>query len=340
MKERISLPKVSIIIPTYNRAHFLSHAIESALAQSYQNIEVIVSDNASTDYTSELIKKYVEDPRFKYFKNKENIGSIPNYRKALYEYATGDYAIILNDDDYIIDNSYISKAIEIFRENNDIVLVFANCKTLYEKEGVFKNSSYQLSERLDGRHYFLNYMTKKCPAIYFLTGIFDRHKAIELDAFKEDVPNADNLLWMKLMLIGNLGFVKDHVGVWRIHGTNCGQVMDMKTRLTSLVIFKKAAQFALSRGENYSLVKAWQRRITKRYLRFAFFSVLSRRSFKHVASFVRGIKEENSYFLTLLLEPIIIAQLILALLGKDIHERARVLYWKYIERKKVYLASH
>ena len=59
-------PKVSIMIPTYNRAHYLVDAIDSSLAQDYPNFEVIVSDNASTDGTLNVVRKYKADPRFRY----------------------------------------------------------------------------------------------------------------------------------------------------------------------------------------------------------------------------------------------------------------------------------
>ena len=92
-------PQISILIPTYNRAGYLAEAIESALDQDYPNLEVIVSDNASTDGTEKWIQRYSADSRFRYFRNETNLGSGPNYRKLLYVYATGEYGHFLTDDD-------------------------------------------------------------------------------------------------------------------------------------------------------------------------------------------------------------------------------------------------
>ena len=64
-------PKISILIPTYNRAHYLMEAIETSLQQDYSNFEVIVSDNASTDDTLERVKKYLDDPHFRYYRNEK-----------------------------------------------------------------------------------------------------------------------------------------------------------------------------------------------------------------------------------------------------------------------------
>jgi glycosyltransferase involved in cell wall biosynthesis len=64
------------MIPTYNQAKYISKAIESALNIDYPNIEVIVSDDCSTDNTEEVVSKYLSDDRFKYIKNEKNLGRV------------------------------------------------------------------------------------------------------------------------------------------------------------------------------------------------------------------------------------------------------------------------
>ena len=124
---------VSIIIPTYNRANYLTKAIDSALSQDYPNIEVIVSDNASSDDTGEMVKKYKDDNRFKYFRNNHNLGMVANWRKALNNYATGNFFMILSDDDYLIDDNYISKVVKLVESDPEIVIVYGNGYLFYEK---------------------------------------------------------------------------------------------------------------------------------------------------------------------------------------------------------------
>ena len=105
--------KISILIPTFNRAQYLPRAVESALSQDYNNIEVIVSDNASTDNTMEVMERFKDNKNFKYFRNNKNLGMVRNWKKELDEYSSGDYFIILSDDDYLVDNEYISKAVKL-----------------------------------------------------------------------------------------------------------------------------------------------------------------------------------------------------------------------------------
>jgi len=91
---------VTIGIPTYNRADgYLRQALQSALAQTYQNVEVLVADNCSTDDTQRVVAE-VGGGRVKYVKQPTNLGSQGNYN-SLVERATGEYFLMLHDDDRI-----------------------------------------------------------------------------------------------------------------------------------------------------------------------------------------------------------------------------------------------
>ena len=97
----MSLPKVSIAIPVYNRETLVQRAIESALAQTYSEIEIIVVDNCSSDNTYEVIQKYAQiDKRVKCFRNERNIGPVPNWQRAV-EKSQGEYVKILFSDDWM-----------------------------------------------------------------------------------------------------------------------------------------------------------------------------------------------------------------------------------------------
>ena len=100
---------VSIGIPTYNRADgYLRNALESALAQTYDNIEVIVSDNCSTDDTEDLIKSYT-DKRIRYFRQENNLGVEGNFNYCV-EQARGEYFLLLCDDD-LIDPDFVETCV-------------------------------------------------------------------------------------------------------------------------------------------------------------------------------------------------------------------------------------
>ncbi|MBB1077122.1 glycosyltransferase family 2 protein [Rhodoferax sp. 4810] len=130
-------PKVSIGIPTFNRCKQLAIAIQSALNQTYRNIEIIIVDNASTDATEEICRRGVlNDSRIIYFRNSVNIGATNNFNKLL-ALASGQYFMWLGDDDYI-DDSYIEECMEVVINCPQVVLVSGS--PLYYKS---KKFSYQ-----------------------------------------------------------------------------------------------------------------------------------------------------------------------------------------------------
>ena len=90
-------PSFSICIPNYNYGKYIGQTIESVLTQTYQNFEIIVVDNASTDNSIEIIESF-KDPRIKLYKNNYNIGFAPNLQKAT-SLATKEFINLLSSDD-------------------------------------------------------------------------------------------------------------------------------------------------------------------------------------------------------------------------------------------------
>ena len=146
MSEIFNQPLVTVAIPTYNCAEkFLSNALSSALAQNYNNLEVIVSDNCSTDNTSQLVNGY-NDERLKYVKQKNNIGANGNFNFCLNE-AKGEYILFLCDDD-LIDPDFISTCISKFtREDGHSFIrtgarvIDSSGKILYEAKNIVQEKT-------------------------------------------------------------------------------------------------------------------------------------------------------------------------------------------------------
>lgn len=94
------LPLVTIGVPTYNRANkYLREALESALAQTYPNLEIVVSDNGSTDNTESVVHSYA-DPRIRYYRQQPPVIPNDNFNFCLRQ-ANGVYFLMLHDDDKI-----------------------------------------------------------------------------------------------------------------------------------------------------------------------------------------------------------------------------------------------
>src|SRR6185369_1809748 len=118
----ISLPKVSICIPTYNYGQFIADTIESVLAQSYVDYELIVVDNCSSDNTRDIVSAYMaKDRRIRYYCNESNLGMVGNWNRCL-QYARGDYVKILCADD-LLEPSCIERSMEFFDRYPNVSLV-------------------------------------------------------------------------------------------------------------------------------------------------------------------------------------------------------------------------
>ena len=90
---------VSIIMPAYNSEKYIGETIESVLAQTYQNWELLIVDDCSTDNTPNIVRSYLaKDSRFKYYRLSQNLGAAAARNKAMYE-ATGEYMAFLDSDD-------------------------------------------------------------------------------------------------------------------------------------------------------------------------------------------------------------------------------------------------
>jgi len=113
-------PLVSIIIPTYNRSYILQNSINSALNQTYQNIEVLIIDDYSNDDTENKVKS-ISDERLKYHKNKFVKGA-PGARNYGLKIAKGELIQFLDSDD-LLKKEKIEKQVKVFEEQNADIVV-------------------------------------------------------------------------------------------------------------------------------------------------------------------------------------------------------------------------
>lgn len=127
-------PKVSIGLPVFNGEKYLEEVLASILAQTCQDFELIISDNASTDRTPEICKRYVAmDERIRYSRNPVNIGGGPNENKVV-ELSTGEYFCWIGHDDRY-EPDYIRSCVEVLDSRPEIVHCYSIITTCDENEG-------------------------------------------------------------------------------------------------------------------------------------------------------------------------------------------------------------
>ena len=173
-------PLVTIAVPTYNRAdRYLRQAVESALDQTYSNVEVIVSDNCSADNTEALIKGY-SAPRLRYFRQVKNIGANNNFNFCV-EQARGDYFLLLQDDD-LIDCDFAEVCMQAAGYNTDIGIIRTGTRVIDSDGKVLKESPNRVGG-LSTADFFIGWFRGK-TSLYLCSTLFNTRRLKELGGFR------------------------------------------------------------------------------------------------------------------------------------------------------------
>ncbi len=176
----MSFPLVTIAIPTYNRADaYLKGVIQCALDQTYSNIEILISDNCSTDNTESLVKSF-KDARIRYVKQKDNIGPNNNFNFCVMN-AIGVYFLLLHDDD-LIDHDFIEVCINAAKINPNVGLIRTGMRRI-DSEGKVIGEKENLVGGLPLDQFFLGWFNGKTP-MHLCSTLFNTNKLIKIGGFK------------------------------------------------------------------------------------------------------------------------------------------------------------
>jgi glycosyltransferase involved in cell wall biosynthesis len=232
------MTKVSIIIPTYNRAAYLKACIESILSQDYDNFEIIISDNASTDNTTEIVKAF-NDPKIIYHRNETNIGVVGNHNKAL-ELSTGEYIHIFSDDDLMLADC-IKKKAEILNAHPSVGLVHSDINII-DEEGKIKSNDHWAksawkkwfeihseSKLFSNKEYHIylyrirNFISM--PSVMIRKSVID--KVGYMDTSLKYIIDWD--YWLKITLFFDVYYVDQKLISYRLYSTNFYNTITSKT---------------------------------------------------------------------------------------------------------------
>lgn len=142
-----SEPLVTILIQIFNRKDLLRKAIESAINQTYKNIEIFIADNHSEDGTEGMVIDYCKNElRIKYHRHEQNIGMIKNAEYSMRR-SQGDYLVHLNDDDWL-DLDYVEHSVKFLEQNPDYAFVSPQTR-LYSREDSSAEPRLMYAPKLD-----------------------------------------------------------------------------------------------------------------------------------------------------------------------------------------------
>lgn len=226
------LPLVTVCIPNYNYGHFIGDAIKSAADQTYENTEIIVADNASTDGSDRLISSLQSVYSFRYERNEKNIGIVPNFNKCL-DLANGEFVVFLSSDD-LLKPGFISSCLALF-DDKSVGMVAAHCDGIDERNIItVKQPFFNSSGLISGpEHTRIFLMT----GIYFPSQVLIR-KSTLLDSGKWNLKFPiffDWHLWFSISRRANVGYIKDGLVLYREHSGNASSASILNMQM----IFEK-----------------------------------------------------------------------------------------------------
>jgi glycosyltransferase involved in cell wall biosynthesis len=209
------MPKVSVIIPTYNRAHFIAEAIQSVLDQTYQDFEMIVVDDGSTDITKDVVDSF-KDLRIKYIYQENR--KLPTARNTGISASTGEYIALLDSDDALLENA-LEKGVRVLDRHPEVGLsygqkyktdekghIFALGKPKHRSPGVYRGTK-EILNLLRYGNYIAPSMAMVRRSSIIDVGLFDT----TLSSGSEDFE-----LWVRIAKKYAVAYIAEPVGKYRV----------------------------------------------------------------------------------------------------------------------------
>lgn len=216
-------PLVSIVLPTYNRAHFIGQAITSALCQTYENIELIVVDDGSTDDTTRVIGTFSDD-RLKYIQLPKNVGRSAARNKAL-SFATGPYIAFLDSDDYFLPHK-TEMQVQFLNEHREFGMVYTASACVVDG-GTSINYFYRapVSGDLYNEIAFFKPLTITLPTVMLRREVLE--KVVGFDEKMERFEDTD--FWRRVSKTCKIGAINEVTCHIRSHDGNHISAFDPKS---------------------------------------------------------------------------------------------------------------
>lgn len=266
------LPKISVAIITYNQKAYLEEAIESVLAQDYENLEIVVADDGSSDGSHELLRKYEQQypGQFKLELGDRNIGITGNSNRALFA-CTGKYVAWLGGDDIMLAGR--------LRQQSEYMESHPECAACFHDLDVFESVSGKTIGRFSDTYPIEEFNASALKTIvrYGFGGgpsAMVRSSMSPTGGFDERIPSAsDWLYWIELARVGTMKYIPETLTRYRRHSTNATRnlsyLSEDMVRTLEIVDEKypelkpetryARARFAYSQGVQSVRAKEWVR---------------------------------------------------------------------------------
>jgi len=209
------MPRVSIGVPVYNGERYIAETLDSLLAQTYRDFELIICDNASTDRTQQICQTYVDkDARVRYVRNPENIGASRNYMLAL-SLSSGEYFRWANSDDLFAPEG-LARCVEILDREPSVVLAYPKTKFIDEHGNIiseYDDEMHMQSPRASER---FAQVIERLGYVNVIYGLM-RANVLRQTGLLRNFPGGDIPLVAELVLYGKFHEIPEFLFYRRLH---------------------------------------------------------------------------------------------------------------------------
>ncbi|MAF85421.1 MAG: glycosyl transferase family 2 [Dehalococcoidales bacterium] len=210
--------KVSVILPTYNRANMLTEAIDSALNQTFKDFELIIINNYSTDNTESVVKSY-DDKRIRYFKNRNN-GLVSVNRNYGIQKSRGEYTAFLDDDDLWLPEK-LEKQVKLLDSNKELGLVYSGSHVIDNKGNLIRHTYFRGIKPCRGDVFNELLVSNFIPQLTVLVRRETLDKVGKFDTKYKIAQDYD--LWLRIAAHYQVDFIDQPLAKYRFHKDGASQ---------------------------------------------------------------------------------------------------------------------
>jgi glycosyltransferase involved in cell wall biosynthesis len=235
-----SPPTVSVVLPVYNEERFLAGTLDAILSQTYGDFELILSDNASTDRTPDILHQYArKDPRVRLLRNDTNIGALKNFNQAL-THARGQFVWIAGGHDSW-DANFLEACLKRYEELPEALLVYAEGYWLEEDgtRGASLGGGLDLTDPNRWTRFFQSVKGLECYPVY---SVF-RKEALNRGCMAPCILLPDMVILSELAIRGMIGYVPETTFYLRLLSDSFGlpkaiqRIVSLDQRLGKKLVF-------------------------------------------------------------------------------------------------------
>lgn len=221
----ITKPLVSIVVPSYNHASYIEKCIECIKNQDYDNYELIVIDDGSTDNSPEILSELQKKYGF-YLKLNKNQGLVKTLNFGLKEIAKGKYFTICASDDFWLPNK-LTLQVEFLEKNPNYAMVYGKAKVIDENDNILKERTEATNLNLKGGDIFKELLLNEfhLPVSYLFRG-----KVIQkMGFYRENIWAEDFDMNLRIAKKYHIGFINEYLFCYRVNNSIPSKNLNFKT---------------------------------------------------------------------------------------------------------------